>query len=135
MNRRDICHGHFWTFLRAFTSWIVNVSITVLTCPFILLDVNSSGAVWKVATAQFITLTWLFSISQCKSNFAAISAFRYVCVLPSTEHSNQKPLPATKMWIREIQYFKHLFLYNPFYILVFWEPLLKVRFFNEPPKY
>ena len=69
------------------TSLIVNASITVLTCPFILLNVNSTGAVSKVATAPFITLTWLIHISPCKPNFAAISAFRYVCVLPSSNRA------------------------------------------------
>ena len=39
------------------TSLIVNVSIAVLTCPFILLNVNSVGAVSEVATIPFITLT------------------------------------------------------------------------------
>ena len=61
--------------------------LQVLTCPFILLNLNSTGAVSKVATVPFITLTWLLLMSPCKPNFAAISAFRYVCVLPSSNRA------------------------------------------------
>ena len=39
------------------TLLIVNASITMLTCPFILFNLNSTGAVSKVATVSFISLT------------------------------------------------------------------------------
>ena len=66
------------------TSLMINISITVLTRPLTIFNVNSTSAVLKVATAPFIKLTWFFSISPFKLNYGAISTFRYVCVLPSS---------------------------------------------------
>ena len=61
------------------TFLITNTSITVLSCPLILY-----WACFKGYYCPVLTFTWLLRTSTCMSNFDAISAFRYLCVLPSS---------------------------------------------------
>ena len=69
----------------------------------ILLNVNSTGAISKVAIFPFIALTWPFRISPCKPNFVAISALRYMCFHHLIDH----------LWSKVYSHFSQVFLEPP----------------------